>query len=115
MKKLMNISIFVALMLLTFNAYAGYYDYTYENFPGSQAQTNVSSGNSDYKLKMTLWINGTNTITVTMDSDKEITAMFSGWVTRPEHGNTIVLSPLEDTLFFFLSSCFLAICFSKLC
>jgi hypothetical protein len=63
MKKLINISIIVALVLFTVNAYAGYYDYSFKNIPGNQAQSTVSHSNTDFLLQMTLWINDTHTIT----------------------------------------------------
>jgi len=63
----MSISIFAALMFFAFNAYAGYYDYSFENVPGNQDLSTGSDSNTDYFLQMMLWINDTDTITAKIE------------------------------------------------
>ena len=67
MKKQLCSILFTLTILCAINANAGFYEYSFLGAPGNVCQTTASGGNADFLLKMSVWINETNTITAKIE------------------------------------------------
>ena len=67
MKKQLISILFTLVILCAINANAGFYEYSFLGAPGNVCHTTASGGNADFLLKMSVWINETNTITAKIE------------------------------------------------
>jgi len=67
MKKQLLSILFTFVILCAINAYAGFYEYSFLGAPGNVCHTTASGGNTAFLLKMSVWINETNTITAKIE------------------------------------------------
>jgi hypothetical protein len=86
MKTIYTICLFLIITLCSSSAFGGYYDYHFSDPEANKSTTENSGGNLEFLLKMTVWINGTNTVTAKIER-KDGTRIPQGFIYLQKESN----------------------------